>query len=191
MLLLSSQDFSNGNSKRIILENLPGDIRKCRILYFPNENFTRKNLENRSCRDRLKKAGFAKSNIFVFDYDNPDGFDKLEPDCIYIGGGNTFKTFEMLRKAGADRLIADYVKNRGATFIGGSAGAHIASKNVEHVKAFDELPEGFSDFEGLGLFDGILICHYCPEREAHYQRLKQEGKYLVYAIKDDDCIIIE
>ena len=190
MLLLSSQDFSNENSKRIILENLPKDIKECKILYFPNENFSRKNLENRSYRDRLKKVGFVKKNIYVFDYDNPSGFEKLDYDCIYIGGGNTFKTFEMLRKTGADKLIAQRVK-KGATFIGGSAGAHIASENIEHVKNFDELPEGFSDFSGLGLFKGILICHYSKEREKYYKRAKQEGKYLVYKLNDDDCLIIE
>lgn len=190
MLLLSSQDFSNENSKRIILENLPMDIKDCKILYFPNENFSRKNLENRSYRDRLKKVGFAKKNIFVFDYDNPQGFEEIQPDCVYIGGGNTFKTFEMLRRAGADKLITHWVKS-GATFIGGSAGAHIASENIEHVKNFDELPEGFSDFNGLGLFKGILICHYSQKREKYFNQAKQEGKFLVYAVGDDDCLIIE
>ena len=190
MLLLSSQDFSNENSKRIILENLPKDIKECSILYFPNENFSRKNLENRSYRDRLKKCGFAKKNIYVFDYDNPLGFDSPRPDCVYIGGGNTFKTFEMLRKAGADKLICKYVKD-GATYIGGSAGAHIASKNIEHVRNFDELPKDFSDYNGLGLFDGILICHYSEQREKYYLQAKQEGKYSVYAISDDDCLIFE
>ena len=190
MLLLSSQDFSNENSKRIILENLPKDIKECKILYFPNENFNRKNIENRSYRDRLKKVGFAKKNIYVFDYDNPFGYDELDLDCIYIGGGNTFKTFEMLRKTGADKLIVDFVQNRRATFIGGSAGAHIASENIEHVKNFDDLPEDFSDFKGLGLFKGILICHYSKEREKYYNQAKQEGKYSVYALSDDDCLII-
>ena len=189
MLLLSSMDFSNDNSKRIILENLPADIKQCRILYFPNENFNRKNIENRSYRDRLKKVGFAKNNIFVFDYDNPAAFNESELDCIYIGGGNTFKTFQKIRDAKADELIVSLV-NKGATFIGGSAGAHIASMNTEHIQNFDELPEDFIDFDGLSLFNGILICHYSPEREKYYIRAKEEGKYPVYTIKDDECLII-
>ncbi|MBE6740966.1 MAG: hypothetical protein E7570_01555 [Ruminococcaceae bacterium] len=189
MLLLSSMDFSNENSKRVILENLPKPVKQCRILYFPNENFSRKNIENRSYRDRLKKAGFAKNNIFVFDYDNPSAFSESELDCIYIGGGNTFKTFQKIRDAKADELIVSFVKN-GAAFIGGSAGAHIVSMNIEHIKNFDELPEGFTDFNGLGLFNGILICHYSKEREKYYLAEKEKGKYPVYTIKDDECLII-
>ena len=189
MLLLSSMDFTNENSKRIIIENLPKDIKECRILYFVNEKFTRENLEKRAYRDRLKKCGFTKKNIFVFDYDNPEGFENLDIDCVFIGGGNTFKTFELLRKTGADKLIKDYVLNKGATFIGGSAGAHIASRNIEHVKNFDELPEGFTDFSGLGLFDGILICHYSPKREPYAKQAREEGKYKVYTISDDECIV--
>ena len=191
MLLLSSMDFNNSNSKRIILENLPKDIKECRILYFVSENFTRENLEKRAYRDRLKKCGFAKNNIFVFDYDYPEGFDELDIDCIFIGGGNTFKTFEKIRAVGADKLIKEYVLNKGAVYIGGSAGAHIASSNIEHVKNFDELPYGFSDFEGLGLFEGILFCHYSNLRAPFALEAEKEGKYKVYRLTDDDCLIIK
>lgn len=191
MLLLSSMDFSNENSKRIILENLPKDIRECRILYFPNENFDRRNIENRSYRDRLKKVGFAKNNIYVFDYDNPDSLGEPELDCIYIGGGNTFKTLQKIREANADKLIINYVKNKNATFIGGSAGAHIASMNIEHVRNFDEMPYDFSDFSGLGLFDGILICHYSYLRYPYAKAARDEGKFSVCTITDDECLVIE
>ena len=191
MLLLSSMDFDNENSKRIIIENLPKDIKECKILYFPNEKFSRKNLENRSYRDRLKKVGFAKNNIFVFDYDNPKGFENLDINCIYIGGGNTFKTLQKLRAVNADRMIIDYVSNKGVTYIGGSAGAHIISKNLEHIKNFDELPKDFCDFGGLGLFDGILFCHYCKEREPYAKVAIDEGKYLVYTLKDDECLAVK
>ena len=191
MLLLSSMDFDNQNSRKIILENLPRDIKECRILYFPNEKFNRKNLENRSYRDRLKKVGFSKNNIYVFDYDNPEALGKPEIDCIYIGGGNTFSTLLKIRNARADGLIKDYVINKKVTYIGGSAGAHIASANIEHVKSFDEMPEGFDDFCGLGLFDGILICHYSHLRYPYAKAARDEGKFSVHTIADDECLIIE
>lgn len=50
--------------------------------------------------------------------------------------------------------------------IGGSAGAHVASKDIEHVLAFDENLVGLTDFRGMGLFDGILFCHADETRRA-------------------------
>ena len=191
MLLLSSMDFNNSNSKKIIIENLPKDIGECKILYFPNERFSRESMEKKIYREILMRPGFKKNNIYVFDYDYPEGFDNLDIDCIFVGGGNTFGTLQKLRAVGADRMITDYVKNKGVMYIGGSAGAHIASKNIEHVKNFDEMPYGFSDFNGLGLFDGILICHYSYLRYRFLKAAEEEGKYKVHALTDDDCLIIE
>lgn len=47
------------------------------------------------------------------------------------------------------------------------------------------------DFRGLGLFDGILICHYKQEREEHKNQLESEGKYKVYTLTDDEYLIIQ
>lgn len=191
MLILTSSDFANEKSKEQIIRNLPGDIKDCRILYFVNENFTRENLEKRAYRDRLKKCGFAKKNIYVFNYDNPEEFDYPELDCIFIGGGNTFKTLQKLRETGADKIIKDYVLNKGVTYIGGSAGAHIACKSIEHIKQFDECPDDFSDFSGLGFFDGILICHYSSAREPYAKKAREEGKFKVFTLKDDEILVTD
>ena len=42
----------------------------------------------------------------------------------------------------------------------------------------------------LGLFDGVLICHYTADRKAIYDKLYQEGKYKVYALTEDDSLVI-
>ena len=148
-------------------------------------------MEKKVYREILMRHGFAKKNIYVFDYDFPNGYDELEIDCIFIGGGNIFKTLEKIRAVNADKMIIDYVKNKGVTYIGGSAGAHIASKNIEHVKNFDEMPEGFSDFSGLALFEDILICHYSYLRYPYLKEIEEEGNYTVHALTDDDCLIIK
>lgn len=84
------------------------------------------------------------------------GLYGLEIDVIYISGGNTFATLDRIRKAHFDVEIKRYVEN-GATYIGGSAGAHIASINIEHVTKYDSNTPCMTDFNGLGLLDGILI----------------------------------
>lgn len=79
---------------------------------------------------------------------------------------------------------------RGVTYIGGCAGAHIATKNVEHVLPFDSNTAGITDFDALGLFDGILFCHYSEARRPYYEKAVAEGRYAVHALTDDDTIVI-
>ena len=110
-------------------------------------------------------------------------------DVVYISGGNTFKTMKRIKDCGFDKEIIKYVKG-GAVYIDGSAGAHIASKNIEHVSAFDSVPEEMTDFNGLGLFNGIFICHYTDDRKAIYDELKSQGKYNVIALTNDESVLI-
>lgn len=137
----------------------------------------------------MQEFGFARDNIIVFDYYNAQQFINLDLDTIYISGGNTFATLDRLRKCNFESEIVRYIKN-GAIYIGGSAGAHIASQSIEHVSAFDSVPEGMTEFSGLGLFDGILICHYTEERKDLYNRLKADGKYKIYPLTNDDSLVV-
>ena len=78
----------------------------------------------------------------------------------------------------------------GVLYIGGSAGAHIATQSVAHIAAFDPIPDGMTDFKGLGLFDGIIFCHYTEEHKALYDKLKSEGKYKVFALRNEDSLVV-
>lgn len=175
-LILSSCDFRNDNARKTIINNLNKPIDQCKLLYIPNEKATFETIHSERYYLRMKEFGFARDNIYVFDYYNADAFRNLEIDIVYISGGNTFATIDRIRKCEFDQEIIRYVRN-GVIYIGGSAGAHIASQNIEHVAEFDPIPEGMTDFNGLGLFDGILIYHYTAERKAvieHYDLLIDE-----------------
>lgn len=136
-LILSSCDFRNEKSKRVIVENLPCPIDKCKLLFIPNENATAEAISGNVYYDRMQEFGFRKENVYVFDYNNPDKFRNLDIDVIYISGGNTFGTLDKIRKCNFDKDIINYVKS-GVVYIGGSAGAHIASKDIKHVEKYDE-----------------------------------------------------
>ncbi len=189
-LLLSSCDFRNDNSRKTIIDNLDKPIDECKLLYIPNEKATFETIHSERYYLRMEEFGFSRANIYVFDYYNADAFLNLDIDVLYISGGNTFATIDRLRKCNFDREIVRYVKS-GVIYIGGSAGAHIVSQNIEHVSAFDSIPEGMTEFSGLGLFDGILICHYTEERKYLYDKLKAEGKYNVFALTNDDSLVID
>lgn len=189
-LILSSCDFRNDKAKQTIIDNLDKPIDQCKLLFIPNEKATMQAIHSEMYYLRMQEFGFVRENISVFDYWNAEQFLDLDIDIIYISGGNTFKTLQRIRDCGFDKEIINYVKS-GVIYIGGSAGAHIASANIEHVTSFDYVPDGYTDFNGLGLFDGILVCHYTDDRKALYDKLQSNGKYKVYALADDESLVIE
>lgn len=188
-LILSSCDFRNDNARKTIIDNLSKPISQCKLLYIPNEKATFETIHSDRYYLRMEEFGFLRNNVYVFDYYNSDEFLNLDIDVLYISGGNTFATLDRLRNCNFESEIIRYIKN-GVIYIGGSAGAHIASQNIEHVSAFDPVPEGMTEFSGLGLFDGILICHYTEERKDLYDRLKADGKYKIYALTNDDSLVV-
>jgi peptidase E len=188
-LLLSSCDFGNPKSAQIIKDNLCKPLSDCRVLYFPNEKATPEKIRSGKYETRLTALGFTRKNIYVANYFAPQSFFDLDIDLIYISGGNTFGTMKRIRESGFDRAIIDYVQ-RGVIYVGGSAGAHIVSADIAHVAKYDKDTFGLTDFSGLGLFQGILICHYTDERKADFEALAATCPYIVRALTDEDCIIV-
>lgn len=188
-LILSSCDFRNEKSKKAILNNLSKPIDQCKLLFIPNEKATQEAIHSEKYFLRMQEFGFARDNISVFDYYNEQQFINLDLDVIYISGGNTFATLKRIKDCGFDKEIIRYVRS-GVLYIGGSAGAHIATQSVAHIAAFDPIPDGMTDFKGLGLFDGIIFCHYTEEHKALYDKLKSEGKYKVFALRDEDSLVV-
>ena len=188
-LILSSADFGDPAAKEVILRHLPKPQAECRLLFFPNEKVTEELLRKKKYYKWMAQRGFSRENVTVFDYFHPQT-EIGEVDVMYVSGGNTFATLALMRASGADKLISERIR-AGVTYVGGSAGAHIVSQSVAHVQAFDPLPEGFSDFSGLGFFDGIFICHYSDARRPHYEQALAAGKYRVVTLANDEVIVVD
>ena len=190
-IILSSCDFRNGESAKCIYDNLPHLIGQCKVLYFPNEKATEEAIKSKKFYQRLSEFGFSQENIYVFNYFSPAEFDaNTHIDVIYISGGNTFGTLKRIRESRAEKVILDCL-SRGAMYIGGSAGAHIASRSIKHVAKYDVDTYGLTDFSGLRLFDGILICHYSDLREQDYMALIEAGEQNIIKLRDQDFIVFE
>ncbi len=189
-LILSSRDFRNDQSRTVILNNLPKPLAECRTLFIPNEKWTPERLDAGFYTERLRGIGFSADNTIVFDPRRPEAYANLDIDAVYVSGGNSFLTLGLLRRTSFDREIVRYVQG-GAVYIGGSAGTHLVSADLSHLTRYDEPPADLTDFRGLGLFPGILLCHYAPERQAHYRALCAEGRYPVHALTDEDSLVIE
>ena len=195
-LILSSCDFLNDNSRKVILENVTKDLSECRLLFIPNEKATMEKIYSNKYYDRLKKDGFLKKeNIYIFDENKSEKFKNLDIDIIYVSGGNTFATLDKIRKANFDSAIIEYVK-KGVIYIGGSCGAHIVTKNIEHLLELDNNYVCINNYDALGIVDGVIIPHfnasdYNPNlREMVYNKLLCDKKYNVYKLTNDESLII-
>ncbi|MFW6679127.1 peptidase E [Lacrimispora sp. AGF001] len=82
-------------------------------------------------------------------------------DFIYVTGGNTFFLLQELKRSGADQIISDEV-NAGKLYIGESAGAMVASANIEYAKGMDsaEKAPDLENYDALGLVDFYTVPHY-------------------------------
>ena len=195
-LILSSCDFINDNSKNTILNNIDKDLDRCKVLFIPNEKATSEKIYSDKYYNRLYEDGFInKENIYVFDEKNVDKFINLDIDLLYVSGGNTFATLKKIKDSGFDKHIIDYVK-KGVIYIGGSCGAHIVTKNIEHLRSLDDKYCGLDNFDALGLFDGIIIPHceaeeYNPtKREELYNELIKQNKYNIYKLTNNESLVI-
>lgn len=94
-------------------------------------------------------------------------------DFIYVTGGNTFYLLQELKRTGADKIIIDEV-NSGKLYIGESAGAMVASANVEYAKGMDSIKKAphLENLEALGLVDFYPVPHYTnPPFEKSAQKI--------------------
>ena len=189
-LILSSCDFKNENSKQFILDNIPKPIEEIKVLFMPDECASKKEILSDKFYDRLVSYGFKRENITVLNYYDAESFKNLDIDMLYLSGGNTFSIMHRIRKHNFANAMIDYIKN-GVIYVGGSAGAHIVSASIEHVMRYDQNTIKITDFSGLNLFDGILICHFTKEREEHFKALKREGRFKVTALTNDESLLIE
>lgn len=195
-LILTSCDFLSEKAAQEIRANLDKKQELNKVLFIPNEEATEELINSNKYYDRLYEDGFTiKDNIYIFNEKEPDKFRNLDLDIIYVSGGNTFATLDKIRKSRFDKDIIKYI-NKGVTYIGGSCGTHIVTKNIEHVLNFDENTVNMKDFKGLGLFDGIIIPHYNQEefnpefRKEIYEKLLKDNKYKVYTLNQDDVLVV-
>jgi len=187
-LFLSSKAFGNFIVTKKILNQLNTDVGTIRLLLIPTA------LSGTYPPDKyineLLVSGFSKDNIIVFDEDNCTEYCNLNIDIIYVCGGNTFTLVKVINDCGFGSEIAKYLC-RDVLYIGRSAGTHLATKNIEHVLPFDENQIGLENFDAMGLFDGIIFCHYDESREKYYFEAIKKEKYNVYKITDEEMIICD
>ena len=94
-MILSSCDFSNPNSKQVILDNLDKKLCECKVLFIPNQKATYEKIHSDKYYDRLIECGFGKrENIYIFDESESEKFKNRFFQCFVLGKPRQHKLSE-------------------------------------------------------------------------------------------------
>lgn len=145
-------------------------------------------------RDVLTRMGFRYTELDIAGKNFEELKSSLDnADVLYIAGGYTYYLLEQIRNTGFDTVIAQFME-RGGLYIGASAGALIASPDIEPCASLDDPKYGPSlkSTKGLGLIDIVPMPHYSmPERNSAIDVIiaKYKDAYTVVPLSDDEAIV--
>lgn len=109
-------------------------------------------------------------------------------DAVFIGGGNTYKLLEYLKRVHLDSKLKDFIKNNGIVY-GGSAGAIVLGSNISTV--LEENKKNFNDHEGLNILNKMaVICHYQNSLDQQIIDTIKSLNTNIYAIPEDAGLIL-
>lgn len=189
-LIFTSYGLTTAIGRKLIRTEIKkdGDLEDKRIFLFHEPHYSIEPMLVEACL----RMGFRRENI-VLSGQQKSNDELLTMDYIYVTEGNTFEILAFLRERGFDYVIPEAFR-RGATYIGASAGAMIAGTSIEEALSFDLNFAQMNDFEGLCLFDGIVIPHYTKEELKRYIKNLPgiEEKYNnIYSVANEKMLVLE
>lgn len=135
---------------------------------------------------------FQSKNIFL----SKDGIPETDIDYVYVTEGNVFQVLNYMRENELVDYIQNLILNDDQTdYIGSSAGAMIAGKDIYLGLDFDKNNVGMTDFKALNLFDGTIIPHYEEENLEMYKSNTEEeilNRYEnIYCVSNEDILVLD
>jgi len=114
----------------------------------------------------------------------------FRPDYIYVTGGDPFKLLTTVRELGINSSIVDCVTNKNSVYIGVSAGADIASDNIEYVTLLEDNNYiNTNDFKALGLISKTPLCHCDRRSPSLIKKCEEISTNPVVTIRDDELLV--
>ena len=189
-LILTSYGLTSSLGRQLIGEELAKDkdLNKKKIFIFHEPYYSIERMLIGACIS----LGFEEKNIIISGRQKSDR-DILNMDYILVGEGNTFEILSLLRERGFDKLITEAFKS-GCTYIGASAGAIISGVDVKEALVMDRNFVRMSDFQGLGLFNGIIMPHYTEKELEEYIMDKPDLKkryVTILSVANDQILVLE
>lgn len=117
----------------------------------------------RSNLDQLE-AGYQLDTWQRLDDHRPSELTRDDVDLIFVGGGNTFRLLDHVRKHGFIEPVREFWM-AGGDYYGGSAGAVLACEGIEIAAGHDANESGLEELSALGLLAGVaLLPHFTEDQ---------------------------
>lgn len=111
--------------------------------------------------DVFNRLGLEPDVLDVAEVDPETAKLRIErAEVLYISGGNTFYLLQQLKAKDLVHFIAEKVRH-GMMYVGESAGAMVASPDIEYAQVMDDSDAalGMFDFKALGIVDFYPAVH--------------------------------
>jgi len=129
---------------------------------------------------------YGLSNLISVDLYS-DWSDIKKAEVIYIGGGNTYKLIDIMRKSG----FGEYLKKERDShiIIGNSAGAVVLGRDIRSSNDADII--GIGDTGGLDLVDFSICPHYTGRQKPRLEKLADVLGHRIAGVPETSAIIID
>ena len=189
-LILTSFGLNTKVGRKLISKELKKDagLETKKIFLFHAPYFSIEALLESACLE----IGFKRENIYFVGGSDSDRHIR-EADYVYVSEGNTFDILSLIRKEGLEEPIKEAVK-AGATYIGASAGAMLASVDIGEAYCMDRNFAHLQDLTAFGFVNGVILPHYTPkERERYISNSPgiTEKYKTIYSIANDGILVLE
>lgn len=191
------------------LRDLVGDNRKSLIITNARDDKSPE-IRRQAVADKIaifKSAGFDATELDLREYlsKDPDELrrfvDEYDPGLIYAIGGNVFLLATALVVSGMDDIIRDRLARDVTVYGGGSAGAMVATEDIETYERDDLRVEESGAYygteaitSGLGLITAYLIPHANIAGKHHITKFYQDQIAKVggdaILLNEDDAYIV-
>lgn len=105
-------------------------------------------------------------------------------DLLFVGGGNTFRLLDRVRRHGFVQPTRRFW-NAGGDYYGGSAGAVLACESIEIADGHDPNEVGLRDLTGLGLLAGVAVLpHFTDDQLANASEWASSRRTVVFGLPE-------
>jgi peptidase E len=161
------------------------------VLIIPFAGFNNSNTATREINKGLIPFGFKRENIIVADINEPEKNNEIEPDIIYIPGGNPFKLLIESKKCNIIPRIRELIKN-GTDVWGISAGADFCCGDLSYLKLVEDCDYSLENFIGLNIVkDKKILCHVDQRPLGLLQQVKDYDERGILFLHNDEIYVIE